>query len=44
VIPDAELILSEGMGHDMPIGTWEQNVDDIKENTGRLYAERKDHD
>lgn len=29
VIPGAELLLIEGMGHDMPIGTWEQIVDGI---------------
>lgn len=40
VIPDAELLLIEGMGHDMPMGTWEQVVDGIKENAGRLYTER----
>ena len=44
VIPNAELLLIEGMGHDMPIGTWEQIVDGITENAGRLYTERKDYD
>lgn len=44
VIPGAELLLIEGMGHDMPIGTWEQIVDGITENAARLYTERKDYD
>lgn len=44
VIPGAELLLIEGMGHDMPIGTWEQIVDGITENAARLHTERKDYD
>lgn len=43
-IPGAELLLIEGMGHDMPIGTWEQIEGGITENAGRLYTERKDYD
>lgn len=35
VIPDARSLLIEGMGHDMPIGTWERIVDGIAENAGR---------
>lgn len=32
VIPRAKLLLIEGMGHDMPSGTWEQIVDAIAAN------------
>lgn len=34
VIPGAKLILIEGMGHDMPAGTWERIVEAIADNAG----------
>lgn len=37
VIPGAKLLLIEGMGHDMPIGTWDQIIDEITKNAMMRY-------
>lgn len=38
VVPGAELVLIEGMGHDLPRGAWEQIVDAIVRNSKRAHA------
>jgi pimeloyl-ACP methyl ester carboxylesterase len=39
-IPDARLVVIEGMGHDMPPILWSQIIDAIVENTARADASR----
>lgn len=38
VVPGAELVLIEGMGHDLPRGAWEEIVGAIVRNTNRAAA------
>jgi pimeloyl-ACP methyl ester carboxylesterase len=38
-IPGAELVLIEGMGHDLPRGAWSQILDAIEANAGRAGAQ-----
>jgi pimeloyl-ACP methyl ester carboxylesterase len=38
-IPDAELLLIDGMGHDLPPGTWQAIVDAVVANTERSRGE-----
>jgi pimeloyl-ACP methyl ester carboxylesterase len=37
-IPDARLLVIEGMGHDLPRGAWPQIIDAIAENAARAVA------
>jgi pimeloyl-ACP methyl ester carboxylesterase len=37
-IPDAELVLVDGMGHDLPEPVWEPIVDALTENFSRAHA------
>ncbi|MBW2060837.1 MAG: alpha/beta hydrolase [Deltaproteobacteria bacterium] len=37
-IPEAELLIIEGMGHDLPIGAWPRIVDAIARNTRRAQV------
>jgi pimeloyl-ACP methyl ester carboxylesterase len=42
-IPDAELLVIEGMGHDLPQGAWPQIVGAIARHTERAEKEHREH-